>query len=132
MLDKKRSLRLRYDLSSATEPDDPDDRSGFITIYAWCPARGEGKYDGVSITTNGYGRGRFVERADGNWHQTAGTCQYHLPATEDGMRRELRRLYLEVDEARTEEEEQRQWETSPEGQVLLAKYEADYEERWSL
>lgn len=125
MSDAKRSLRLRYDLSGATEPDSPDDRSGFITIYAWCPSRGEGKYDGVSITTNGYGEGRFVERDDGTWNQTAGTLQYHLPATESGMRRELRRLYLEVDEARAEEEEQRRWEASPEGKAWLAKREEE-------
>ena len=117
------SIRLRYDLSGADRTcwDDPDDRSGFITIYAWCPARGEDKHDGVSITTNGYGKGRFIERRDGAWQQTEGTLQYHLPATESEMRRELRTLYLEREEERAEEEEMRRWMESPAYEAWLAE-----------
>jgi hypothetical protein len=49
----------------------------------------------VSIIKNKALEGRFVRSEDGTYQQIAGTCDYHLPTSADGMRKALRARYEE-------------------------------------
>lgn len=86
---------LRYDISSAlVDADEPG--TGFIRVYAWCPNLGEDRFNGHCIITNASGSGRWIEQADGTYHQTEGTLQFHLPKSASGIKRLLRAEYLEI------------------------------------
>lgn len=117
------NVKLKYDLSEA---EVRDGSYAYITVYAWCPERGEEKYDGVSITTNGYGAGEFVEDKNGGYRQITGTCQYSLPLSASGIRKQLREMYIGRDESKSEEEDMQRW-TETHYDELMADIYNDYD-----
>jgi len=116
-------IRLKYDLSEA---EVRDGSYAYITVYAWCPARGEEKYDGVSITTDGYGAGEFAEDKNGGYRQITGTCQYDLPRSQAGIRKQLREMYIGRDESIAEEKEFQNWLDANRDELMAKIYDDEY------
>lgn len=87
-------MRLHYDFS---EYDDDYPISRLITVSA----RDDDGFE-VSITTNRRGEGLWEwDSCDHSYRQVLGTCQYRLPGSKQGIRRELRALYLKkIDDMR--------------------------------
>lgn len=78
--------KLSFDLSDWECPR--AERPCFVTVSAW-----DAYGNQVEVTVNRSGEGLFERWADGTWHQIAGTLQYGLPRSHDGIVHMLTRMW---------------------------------------